>query len=89
MANLRRAIQPMPDDIAARLRDSGLEAAYAARPAYQRNDYLGWIARAKRSETREKRIAQMLAELQAGDAYMRMPYGDRRDENRSNSRKSV
>ncbi|WP_309486522.1 YdeI/OmpD-associated family protein [Sinorhizobium sp. 8-89] len=78
--NLRRAIQPMPDDISTRLRDSGLEAAYAARPAYQRNDYLGWIARAKRSETREKRIAQMLAELQAGDAYMRMPYRDRGDE---------
>lgn len=80
MAGLRRTVEPMPDDIAARLRDSGLEPAYAARPAYQRNDYLGWIARAKRSETREKRIAQMLAELRAGDAYMRMPYRDRRDE---------
>ncbi|MEJ2036021.1 MAG: YdeI/OmpD-associated family protein [Maritimibacter sp.] len=47
----------MPDEIAARLEDAGLRAAYDARPAYQRNDYLGWIARAKRPETREKRIA--------------------------------
>nr|WP_255647720.1 YdeI/OmpD-associated family protein [Ensifer sp. IC4062] len=67
----------MPDDIAARLHDSGLQAAYTARPAYQRNDYLAWIARAKRDQTREKRIAQMLAELAAGDAYMRMPYRNR------------
>ncbi|WEX78325.1 YdeI/OmpD-associated family protein [Sinorhizobium numidicum] len=76
-SNLKRAIHPMPDDIASRLRDSGLEAAYAARPAYQRNDYLGWISRAKHEETRERRMAQMLAELKAGDTYMRMPYRGR------------
>jgi len=72
--NLKRELQPMPADIAERLEAEGVEAAYDARPAYQRNDYLGWIARAKRNETREKRILQMLDELKAGNAYMRMKY---------------
>jgi len=53
----------------------GLRAAYDARPPYQRNDYLGWIARAKREATREKRLAQMLDELRLGDRYMGMAWG--------------
>jgi uncharacterized protein YdeI (YjbR/CyaY-like superfamily) len=72
--NLKRRLQLMPDDIAERLKAEGLEKAYAVRPAYQRNDYLSWIARAKREATREKRIHQMLDELKAGNAYMRMKY---------------
>jgi uncharacterized protein YdeI (YjbR/CyaY-like superfamily) len=72
---LTRPLQPMPDDIASRLDAAGLRAAYDARPPYQRNDYLGWIARAKRPETREKRLAQMLDELRAGDVYMKMAWG--------------
>lgn len=71
---LTRDIQPMPDDVGRLLVERGVEAAYAARPPYQRNDYLGWIARAKREETRSKRIEQMLSELEAGDAYMKMAY---------------
>lgn len=69
---LKRAQNPMPDDIAARLDATGLRAAYDARPPFQRNDYLGWIARAKRPETREKRVAQMLEELADGTLYMKM-----------------
>jgi [protein-PII] uridylyltransferase len=34
----------------------GLRAAYDARPPYQRNDYLGWINRAKQDDTRQKRL---------------------------------
>ena len=71
---LIRPLNTMPDDIAARLVQDGLEDAYAARPAYQRNDYLGWIARAKRPETRKKRITQMLNELSAGGVYMKMKW---------------
>ena len=56
--SLTRPENPMPEDIAARLDAAGLAAAYAARPPYQRNDYLGWIARAKRPETRAKRIEE-------------------------------
>ena len=71
---LKRALNPMPEDIAARLDAAGLRAAYDARPPYQRNDYLGWIANAKRPETREKRIRQMLDELRQGGVYMGMDH---------------
>ncbi len=70
--SLTRETNPMPEDIAQRLEEAGLQNAYAERPAYQRNDYLGWIARAKRPETREKRIVQMLDELKGGQLYMKM-----------------
>ncbi|WP_077962051.1 YdeI/OmpD-associated family protein [Ensifer adhaerens] len=72
--SLTRPLQPMPEEIARLLAERGLENAYAARPAYQRNDYLGWISRAKKPETRQKRIRQMLDELAAGDSYTRMAY---------------
>lgn len=74
---LKRPRNPMPDDIAARLDARGLRAAYDARPPYQRNDYLGWIARAKRPETREKRLVQMLDELADGTCYMKMRWSPR------------
>lgn len=71
---LTRDLNPMPDDVRAEIEARGLMAAYRARPAYQQNDYLGWIARAKRPATRAKRFEQMLDELERGDAYMNMPY---------------
>ncbi|MEA4898630.1 MAG: YdeI/OmpD-associated family protein [Christensenellaceae bacterium] len=55
-------------------RSSRSAGAYDARPLYQRNGYIGWITRAKREETRQKRLSQMLDELQAGNAYMGMGY---------------
>lgn len=64
----------MPDEIRAILDQSGLSAAYAARPDYQKNDYLGWISRAKREETRLKRLNQMLDELKRGGVYMNMAW---------------
>lgn len=70
--DLRRPRNPMPDDVARALEARGLKAAYNARPAYQRNDYLGWIGRAKQAETRHRRLAQMLDELEAGGVYMKM-----------------
>lgn len=69
---LKRAIQPMPSDILVKLQTNDLQQAYDARPAYQRNDYLAWIGRAKRDATRQKRIAQMLSELKGGRIYMKM-----------------
>jgi uncharacterized protein YdeI (YjbR/CyaY-like superfamily) len=72
--NLKRPLQPMPDDVRLALEQRGLAAAYEARPAYQRNDYLGWIALAKRPDTRAKRIEQMLDELARGGVYMNMPH---------------
>ena len=64
----------MPEDLEAMLEASGLNAAYAQRPFYQRNDYLAWIGRAKRPETRERRITQMLEELTEGGVYMGMAH---------------
>jgi len=76
-SRLVRALNPMPPDIAQRLEARGLRAAYDARPAYQRNDYLGWIARAKTDATREKRTVQMLDELARGGVYMNMAWRGR------------
>jgi len=73
--NLTRPLQPMPDFVRTALAERGLMARYEERPAYQRNDYLGWISRAKREETRFKRLQQMLDELEAGGVYMRMKWG--------------
>jgi uncharacterized protein YdeI (YjbR/CyaY-like superfamily) len=64
----------MPPDIEGALLDDGLIEAYRARPDYQRNDYVGWIQRAKRADTRKRRLAQMLAELAAGHGYMNMQW---------------
>ena len=67
----------MPDFVRRALAEHGLEEEYWARPPYQRNDYIGWIASAKRDETRERRLAQMLDELRGGDRYMKMAYRPR------------
>ena len=75
---LRRAQNPMPEDVRQALLRRTLTDAYDARPPYQRNDYLGWIARAKREETRQRRLDQMLDELERGDLYMNMAYTPRR-----------
>ncbi|CAM5381458.1 hypothetical protein MAUB1S_06514 [Mycolicibacterium aubagnense] len=64
----------MPEDVRVALDQNGLGAAYAARPDYQQNDYLGWISRAKREETRLKRLNQMLDELKRGGVYMNMAW---------------
>lgn len=65
---------PIPDFIATALDQSSMWERYRARPPYQQNDYIGWITRGKREETRQKRLTQMLEELQSGDAYMGMAY---------------
>lgn len=73
-SRLKRQIYEVPEDIRAALEAHGLVDVYAARPAYQQNDYVGWITRARRAETRQKRLDQMLEELKAGGVYMRMPW---------------
>jgi len=65
---------PMPGYIREALEARGLRYAYDARPPYQRNDYIGWITRAKRPETQQKRLNQMLDELEKGDVYMKMAW---------------
>jgi hypothetical protein len=41
---LKRPLHPMPAFVRDALEEDGLMASYDARPAYQRNDYLRWIA---------------------------------------------
>ena len=74
MSGLSRPIQPMTEAVRAALHESGLMDEYLERPAYQRNDDLGWINRAKREDTRARRLNQMLDELRQGDVYMKMEW---------------
>lgn len=62
----------MPDFVKNALEDEGLMEKYLERPPYQQNDYLCWISRAKRKETRENRLQQMIKELSKGGVYMMM-----------------
>jgi uncharacterized protein YdeI (YjbR/CyaY-like superfamily) len=64
----------MPGFVKQALNERGLMPAYRARPAYQQNDYLGWISRAKRQATKDQRLRQMLDELEAGGVYMKMAH---------------
>jgi hypothetical protein len=73
-SRLKRPRYPMPDFIKEGLIKRGLMEAYRDRPAYQQNDYIGWITRAKRQTTITKRLNQMLDELEQGDVYMKMAY---------------
>jgi len=73
-SRLKRPRNPMPSEVREALERTDLRAAFDERPPYQRNDYLGWISRAKRPGTRERRLAQMLDELAGGDRYMNMPW---------------
>ena len=73
-SKLKRPRYPMPDFVKQALDEKGLMEAYQERPAYQQNDYVGWINRAKRPETKDKRLRQMLEELKTGGVYMKMKH---------------
>jgi len=74
LSNLKRHQYPMPGFVKQALDEKDLMIAYLARPAYQQNDYLSWITRAKRPETVQKRLNQMLIELEQGGVYMNMKH---------------
>ena len=73
-SRLQRPRHEMPDFVRRALLEYGLMEEYRSRPPYQQNDHIGWIMRAKRQATKEKRLAQMLMELERGDKYMNMDY---------------
>ena len=77
MDSLKRERHEMPEFVANALINSRLMDAYLTRPPYQQNDYVGWINNAKRPETKRKRLAQMLEELESGDRYMKMAWRPR------------
>jgi len=67
-----RKREDMPEFVRVALDERGLREQYDARPPYQRNDYLMWINNAKQDATKQKRLGQMLEELEDGYVYMRM-----------------
>lgn len=73
-SSLKRPRNPMPDFVKTALEEHGLMNAFKERPAYQQNDYIGWINRAKRQETKFKRMQQMIDELKKGGVYMNMKH---------------
>jgi hypothetical protein len=64
----------MPDFVKRALEERDLMVDFKGRPAYQQNDYMGWINRANRQKTKEKRLRQMLDELEMGGVYMNMEH---------------
>lgn len=70
-----RKREGMPDFVSQALAARGLLDKYDARPPYQRNDYLLWINKARRDETKRRHLEQMLDELEAGGVYMGMKWG--------------
>lgn len=74
---LTRTHHKMPNYVREALNERKLMDAYRARPDYQQNDYIGWITRAKREETKQKRLSQMLEELEEGKLYMNMKWRPR------------
>lgn len=64
----------MPDFIREALNAHDSMEAYLSRPPYQQNDYIGWINRAKLETTKQKRLNQMLDELERGGVYMKMKW---------------
>jgi uncharacterized protein YdeI (YjbR/CyaY-like superfamily) len=71
---MKRQRYPMPEYIRQALDDNNVTSDYVARPEYQKNDYIGWIERAKRQETKAKRLKQMVDELKIGGIYMKMKH---------------
>jgi len=53
---MTRQVYDIPDYVVAALVENDLWEQYRARPPYQQNDYIGWITRGKREETRQKRL---------------------------------
>lgn len=73
-SKLKRNLHPMPDFVKKALENENLMKDYLARPAYQQNDYIGWINQAKLEATKQKRLNQMLIELKQGGVYMKMAH---------------
>ncbi len=69
-----RPRETMPDFVSTALNERGLRDRYDARPPYQRNDYLLWINKVKTEATKQRHLAQMLDELEAGGVYMGMKW---------------
>ena len=66
--------QPMPGNIRTALEKRKLMEAYLGRPAYQKDEYLKWIATAAGPLAKQKRLDQMLGELEKGGVFKGEPW---------------
>ena len=64
----------MPGNVRAELEKRNLMDAYLARPEYQKSDYLKWIALAAGPAAKQKRLDQMLDELEKGNVFKGEPW---------------
>jgi len=69
-SKLQRPKHALPGFVKQALKKRGLLDAYQKRPDYQQNDYIGWIDEVKLPEIKQKRLDQMLDELEKGGVYM-------------------
>jgi len=63
----------MPGNVRNALAKRKLMDAYRARPQYQQQDYLKWIALAVGPAAKQQRLDQMLQELEKGGLYKGEP----------------
>jgi hypothetical protein len=66
--------QPMPGNVRTALEKRNLMEAYLARPEYQKAEYLKWIALAAGPAAKQKRLDQMLEELDKGNLFKGEPW---------------
>lgn len=66
--------QPLPGNVRTALEKRKLMDAYLARPAYQKDEYLKWIAVAAGPSAKQKRLDQMLDELEKGGVFKGEPW---------------
>ena len=66
--------QPMPGNVRGALAKRNLMDAYRDRPQYQQDDYLKWIATAAGPAEKQKRLDQMLDELEKGGVFKGEPW---------------
>ena len=64
----------MPGNVRSALTKRNLMDAFRARPDYQQNEYLKWIATANGVATKQQRLDQMLDELHSGKLYKGEPW---------------
>jgi hypothetical protein len=69
-----KAPQPMPGNVRTALIKRELMDAFRARPTYQQNDYLKWIALGGAVTIKQKRLDQMLEELADGKLFQGAPW---------------
>ena len=73
-AHPNKTSQPMPGNVRGALAKRKLLDTFRARPDYQQNDYLKWIASANGEAAKQKRLDQMLEELAQGGLFKGEPW---------------